>query len=453
MGDADAAVRDPLAGEVTEVVSHLIRNACVNDGTAASGGEERSATLLAGLLDVPGVDVRTYEPSPGRRSLVASIEGTDPSAPSLCLMGHTDVVPVTPEHWTRDPFGGEVVDGEVWGRGAVDMLNITGSMGVAVARLAASGFRPRGTLVYLAVADEEALGTHGAKWLLDHERDAVRCDYLVTESGGVQMPTGRGPAVTVNVAEKGAAWARLRIEGTPGHASRPLLTDNALVKAAEVIRRVADYRPRAEIHDTWRRFVGELGLPSDVAEALLDPDRVLETCLAYEDPSRARAWHACTHTTFAPTIAHGGTKTNVIPDVVDLDIDIRTLPGQTGADVEAMLVEAIGPDLLDSVRITVVAPESATASPVDTRLWHAIERVVATLTPDARPIPGMMVGATDGRFFRRAGTVAYGFGLFSPRMSIDRWSSMFHGNDERVDVESLCLSTLLWERLAVEFLG
>ena len=131
-------------------------------------------------------------------------------------MGHTDVVPVNPDGWQRDPFGGEVVDGDVWGRGAVDMLNLTATMAVAFRDLARSGFTPRGTLVYLAVADEENLGTWGAEHLLDHERDAVQADYVVTEAGGFQMPTPRGPRLPVIVGEKGSYWCRITVRGTPG---------------------------------------------------------------------------------------------------------------------------------------------------------------------------------------------------------------------------------------------
>ena len=142
-------------GESTELLQALIRNACVNDGSVGSGGEERSVAVLQSYLEGSGIDLETFESAPGRSNLVARIEGTDPNAPALLLMGHTDVVPVSPEHWSHDPFGGELVDGEVWGRGAVDMLNLTASMAVATKRLARSGFAPRGTLIYLAVADEE----------------------------------------------------------------------------------------------------------------------------------------------------------------------------------------------------------------------------------------------------------------------------------------------------------
>ncbi|MGH9262992.1 MAG: M20/M25/M40 family metallo-hydrolase, partial [Acidimicrobiales bacterium] len=178
--------------EVTDLLQHLIRNACVNDGTRESGNEARSADLLAGYFEGSGVDIERYEPAPGRTSLVARIAGRRADAPTLLLMGHTDVVPANEDGWQRDPFGGELVDGEVWGRGAIDMLNLTASMAVATRRLAVDGFRPDGTLIYLAVADEEALGTWGAEHLSRHEIDAIGADYVITESGGIPVPGGDG---------------------------------------------------------------------------------------------------------------------------------------------------------------------------------------------------------------------------------------------------------------------
>src|SRR5690242_14309609 len=164
-------------------------------------------------------------------------------------MGHTDVVPVNPDGWSRDPFGAEVVDGFVWGRGAVDMLNLTATQAVAFRRLAASGFRPRGTVSFLAVADEENRGVWGADWLLEHERDAVYADYVLTESGGYQMPTPDGVRLPVLAAEKGTFWSKLRFRGTPGHGSAPYRTDNALVAAARAVERLAAYEPTTTIHD------------------------------------------------------------------------------------------------------------------------------------------------------------------------------------------------------------
>ncbi|HCP61385.1 MAG TPA: peptidase M20 family protein [Actinobacteria bacterium] len=440
--------------EVTDLLQHLIRNACVNDGTAVSGQEVRTVDVLQSYLEGGGLDVERYEPVPGRASLVTRIEGSDPNAPSLCLMGHSDVVPVNENGWTRDPFGGELVDGVVWGRGAVDMLNLTSSMAVAVKHLADSGFRPKGTLVYTAVADEEALGTHGAKWLVEHERDAVVTDYVVTEMGGMRMPlpSPSGPKLPVMVAEKGTYWCRLTVKGTPGHGSMPLRTDNAVVKAAVIVQRLAEFRPEAQMHDVWRRFVDAADLLPELRETLLDPEKVVAFAETFPDVGMARMVHAATHTTISPNIVHGGQKTNIIPDRVDLELDIRTLPGQTSGDVRAMLADALGPELFASVDITAQSDDESTASSLDNPLWDSITKVTEAMVPGTRTMPFLLVGATDARFFRRAGSIAYGYGLFSERIPFAQFMSMFHGDDERVDQESLDLSTNLWEALATDLL-
>jgi acetylornithine deacetylase/succinyl-diaminopimelate desuccinylase-like protein len=443
-------VGDDPTGEVTELLQQLIRNACVNDGSAGSGHEIRSAEVLQGHLEGAGLDVQRYEPTPGRASVVARIEGSDPSAPTLLLMGHTDVVPAT-EGWRHDPFGGELIDGEVWGRGAIDMLNLTSSMAVAVRRLARSGFRPKGTLVYLAVADEEANGEHGAQWLTERATDAVGADYVVTESGGIQMPTAAGVRLPAVVGEKGSYWCRLTIHGTPGHASTPLRSDNALVKAAEVVRRLAEHRPETSVHDLWRRFVEGMAFPAEMAEAMVDPGRLPELLDTLPD-GLAKQAHACTHTTFAPTVMRAGTKTNIIPDVVHLEVDIRTLPGQSGADVRAELETILG-DLGPSVEVAATSDDPSTASAIDTPLWDSMARVTGALVPGSALVPLLSVGATDARFFRRLGVPSYGFGLFSPQLGFDQYTQMFHGDDERIDQGSLRLSTELWEALAVDFLG
>ena len=436
---------DPTA-EVTEVLQAFIRNACVNDGSADSGEEVRSADLVTNYLQGSGLDLEYYEPHAGRRSVLAKIEGSDPTAPGLMLMGHTDVVPVNPDTWSRDPFGGELEDGVVWGRGAVDMLNLTASMLVAFRRLADSGFRPRGTLSYLAVADEEASGTYGAEWLLDHELDAVRTENVITESGGFQMGSRGGIRLPVMVEEKGAMWSKLTVKGTPGHGSQPHRTDNAVLKAAQIVQRIGAYRPPARVSETWRRFVEGMQLP----EELSDPAK-LDGVIDGLPLGASRLFHSCTHTTMSPNVAHGGTKVNMIPDRATVAVDIRTLPGVSADDVVAMLADACG-DLWDEVEYE-VRDDGATASPIDTPLWDAMGRVTSRLCEGSALVPMMMVGGTDNRYFRRAGAVGYGFGLFSERLRFEDFASMFHGNDERVDQESLRLSTELWIALAHEFLG
>ncbi len=437
---------DDLTKEATALLQDLIRNECVNDGAVESGHEIRSSDLLTGYLEGCGADLEHYEPQPGRRSVLAKIEGSDPAAPTLMLMGHTDVVPVNPDGWTRDPFGAELDDGMIWGRGAVDMLNLTSTMAVAFKHLAHSGFTPKGTLMFLGVADEEALGTWGAKYLIEHELDAMRSDYVITESGGYQVPTPMGTRLPIMVEEKGTFWSKIVVHGTPSHASQAYKTDNALVTAAEIVRRISEFRPEVQIGDTWRRYVEGLGFPS----GLTDPEQI-EGLIADLPVALGRIAHSCTHTTMAPTVVHGGTKTNIIPDRVELQVDVRTMPGQSGAAAEALLMEAIG-DLADRVEIS-SNDDPATASPVDTPLWESLSRVTGRLCEGSALVPTIMTGGTDNRFFRRAGSVGYGFGLFSQRIGFEDYARMFHGHDERVDQESLELSTQLWLALADDVLN
>jgi acetylornithine deacetylase/succinyl-diaminopimelate desuccinylase-like protein len=438
-------------GEVVELLQQLIRNKCVNDDRVESGQEIRSSDVLATYLEGTGLELETYDAAPGRRSLVARIEGSDPDAPTLMLMGHTDVVPVNPSGWRHDPFGAEVIDREVWGRGAVDMLNLTASMAVAFKGLAKTGWKPRGTLIYLAVADEEALGSYGAHYLIENEWAAVSADYVITESGGIPIASPAGVKLPVIVGEKGTFWCRLHVRGTPGHGSQPFRTDNALVKASEVVRRIGTYRPETQILDIFERFIRSMGYPEEFTDPLLNAaslDETLETLPL----GMARQFHACTHTTFAPTIIEGGTKINVIPDAVALDIDVRTLPGQSDDEIEAILADALG-DLWDSVELEIVKSEPSSASAVDTPLWETLSRVTQQWYGGSETVPFLTVGATDARFFRWKEAVGYGFGLFSTNMTFEDYGAMFHGDNERIDIDSLVLSTQLWDAVARDVLS
>ena len=443
---------DALTGQTVELLQTLIRNECVNDGTAQSGNEIRSVDVLQSFLEGAGIAIQRYEPTPGRGSLVARIEGSDPAAPSVCLMGHTDVVPVDPQGWSRDPFGGELIDGEVWGRGAVDMLNLTASMAVAVRDLARRGFRPKGDLIYFAVADEESGSKHGAQWVADHAADAIRCDYVLTESGGIHTGSPDAPFVGVNVGEKGVAWRKLRVRGTPGHGSAPFRSDNALVKAAAVIQRLAAYRPAPRFHDLWRHEVESMGLDGETTRMLLDPAHVDDTLAAMPHAGLARHLHACSHTTFSCNVIEGRMKTNTIPSAIDIGVDIRTLPGEDADDVEAHLVEALG-SLAVEVKVEIIMNDPASISRIDNPMWDALQRSVNRPFPTARLSPQLVVGFTDARILRRMGSVAYGAGLFSPDVEASEFASRFHGNDERIDVESLRLTTQFWLDVVTDLMG
>lgn len=433
---------DRLTGETVELLQALIRNACVNDGTPGSGHEDRSARLLRDELEGQGLDLQTYEPTPGRTSLVARWPGTDPDAPSLCLMGHTDVVPVSPEGWREDPFGGELIDGEVWGRGAVDMLNLTASMTVAFRDVVRSGRRYPGDVVYFAVADEEAGGDHGAKWMAAHEWDAIAADYVLTEFGGIPLHSPAGTSLLITTAEKGIAWRRLTVSGSPGHGSMPYGTDNALVKAAEVVRRLAEYSPAPHLDELWAARVAAMGLPDEHTALLLDRDGVVEGLARLPQEAVGNA-HACSHTTFSPNVVSGGVKTNVIPDRVTIEVDIRTVPGETSQHVDEHLRAALG-ELMDHISVEVIQEDESSASPIDNALWDALTSAMAESYPHARPVPSIVTGGTDARVYRSKGAVAYGAGLLSPSVGTGEFFRRFHGHDERIDVESLRLTTKLW---------
>ena len=437
----------------TELLQQMIRLGCVNTGEVDSGFETRAADLLRPLVDLPGVEVEQFGPTPERQSLVARLSGTDPTAPTLLLLGHTDVVPVDPVDWTHDPFGGELIDGWVWGRGAIDMLCVTASMAVAFADLARRGRALPGSVVFAAVADEEAGGELGADWLLRNQRDAVMADYVLTECGGTPLHTPAGMRLPVLVAEKGAAWCTLVVHGTSGHGSTPIIGDNALVKAAEVVQRLAAYRPLGQIHDTWRAYVAAMGFEAELEKILLDPAAIAEWAAGHHDKGFAADCHACTHLTISPNVLRADGKTNTIPGRVELEVDIRTLPGQTQADVRELLVELMG-ELAASVDIQFMADAwEATASPVDSPLWDAVVRASAAVYPDARCVPAITPGGTDARFYRREGSVSYGYGLFSRELSFDDYVAMFHAANERVDVCSMQLMEALWSDVAVDLLG
>jgi acetylornithine deacetylase/succinyl-diaminopimelate desuccinylase-like protein len=431
-----------LTGETVELLQALIRNQCVNDGTPESGFEDRSARLLRDELEGTGVDLQLFEVAPGRTSLIARYRGTDPDAPSICLMGHTDVVPVSPEGWSRDPFGGELIDGEVWGRGAVDMLNLTSSMAVAFRHIISSGKRYPGDIIYFAVADEEAGGVYGAEVLIEEQWDALQCDFVLTEYGGIPIGAPDGPTVLVTTSEKGLGQRRLIVSGEPGHGSMPFATDNALVKAAEIVRRITAYNPKADIDEEFANRVKAMNFGADVEAGLLDPGRITEA-LTQIDPKMARNLHACCHTTFSPNVIHGGLKTNIIPDKVVLDVDIRTLPGEQDSDIQAHLDAALG-EMAAEVTFESLSSDPSSSSPAHTPLWDALAGAVNVAYPNSTLLPSMVTGGTDARFFRRKGVVAYGAGLLSAKVSLADFFTRFHGHDERIDVDSLTLTTQLW---------
>ena len=440
-----------MTDEVITLLQRLIRNRCVNDGTPESGHEHRSVETLTEFF---GVEGETFETTPGRQSLLYRVEGSDSDAPSLGLAPHIDVVPVEASGWTQDPFGAEIVDGLVYGRGAVDMLNVTAAMAMAARPYITGQLRPRGDLLFVALADEEAGGALGAMPLTEQRWDDVQVDYMLTEVAYPQISYSTKPAIPVATGEKGAFWSMLRATGTPGHGSAPFGSDNALRKMVEAVHGIfAEPMPVVITHE-WEEFVSSLDLEPEVKQALIDPDRVddaLET-LAIDDPLFARYAHAVTHLTISPNVLEAGVKSNVIASQAKSSIDIRALPGIDRSFVDSFLYKAMG-SARDDVDIEPIQDFEATQSTIGNPLWDAIADTVEEMEGHRRLLPAIMNVATDARFWRKRGTIAYGVGLFDDRMDFSEMLALFHGHDERVSVESVERTTVLYEKVLARFLG
>jgi len=440
-----------MSTNVVGLLQELIRNQCVNDGTTESGHEHRSVRTLVEYLGREG-DV--FEPAPGRQTLIYRVEGSDPEAPTLALAPHLDVVPVDASGWSRDPFAAEVVDGFVFGRGAVDMLNVTAAMAAAARPYINGDITPRGDLLFLGLADEEAGGGLGAHLLVNEHWDQVHADYMLTEVAYPQISYAGEDVIPVATGEKGAFWSILRSMGVPGHGSAPYGSDNALAKMVGAVHGIFEEPMPVAITTEWREFVAALDFDDATKSALVDPDRVDEAIdlLAVDDPLFARYAHAVTHLTISPNVIHGGVKANVIASSAMANIDIRSLPGMDRGFVDSHLRKAMG-NARDEIDIEPFMDIESTVSPTGNPLWEAIEDSVEAIEGHRRLLPTTMTVGTDARFWRKKGTIAYGVGLYDDRMDFSEMLALFHGHDERVTVESVERTTRLYSEILQRFLG
>jgi acetylornithine deacetylase/succinyl-diaminopimelate desuccinylase-like protein len=421
MGSSVTAVS--LRQEVTELLQELIRI----DTTNPPGNETAAAELLRDYLEESGVQCELYAKIPERANLVARIPGRG-DGPRFLFLSHTDVVLADASEWSADPFGGELRDGEVWGRGALDMKGQVAAEAVSIASLAREGFEPSGDLIFCATADEEVGAGFGASWLCEEHPDAVRCDYLVNEGSGDRVELGGKPYFLCSVAEKMSAPFRLRVLGRSGHASMPGIADNALVKAAPLISALGAYKPE-------RHLIPEVAalIETVTGERPTSPDAVLESARAVA-PLLAEMVEPLLSMTLSPTMATASQKRNVIPAVCDIVVDSRLLPEMTTEDQQSVVREVLGEG---DYELEVLESHGGTRSAIETPLWDAVSSWVESVDPGARPAPICVAGFTDSHWFREAfGTVAYGF--FPSRvMPIETAARLIHSADERVPVEDL----------------
>lgn len=429
------------AAEVLRVTRDLIRIDTTN------GNETEAARYLAEYLQEAGVEAELVARDPARANLVARLPGSG-EAPSLAYVGHLDVVPADARDWTHPPFAAVVDDdGFLNGRGAVDMKNEVAARCVAVAELARSGFRPRGDLWLLMVADEEdGAADVGMRWLLEARPD-IRPDLAVNEGGGQRLELADGRTVlTLSVGEKGTQPVRVTAVGEAGHASTPTIGQNAVPLLGELLRRIGAGLPTQEgsalLDHTLGVLLGEV--PDDL-DAGLSRAASLHPALAHSLPPLAG-------TTMAPTLLHGSEARNVMPARAWVELDCRILPDTTPDDVLAAVASRLGED----VRHELTLPEETvpgSASPAVGVVPDAIAAVLAELDPGSALLPILCPGYTDSSFLRFAGgTAAYGFSPFrsTPAHVLDEG---VHNADERVHVDDLTLSVEFHLALARRLLG
>jgi acetylornithine deacetylase/succinyl-diaminopimelate desuccinylase-like protein len=412
--------------EVAALASDLIRIDTSNPGDHSGPGERTAAEHVAALLAEAGLQPEVLESHPKRASVVARISGTDSSRPALLIHGHLDVVPADAGDWRVDPFSGEVTDDCVWGRGAVDMKDMDAMVLAVVRQRLAEGRRPSRDIVLAFVADEEAGGTWGARWLVEKHPDLFEgVTEAIGEVGGFSATIGGRRLYLIQTAEKGMAWLRLTARGTAGHGSM-IQPDNAVTAVAEAVARIGrhEWPPRQTeaAYAFLREACAALGIeftPSD-----------LPSVLAKLGPI-ARMVGATISNTVNPTMLAAGYKVNVIPQVATAQVDGRFLPGyeeEFFAEVDALL----GP----GVQREFVHHEIAVETSFDGDLLAAMSAAILAQDPDGRLVPYCLSGGTDAKSFSRLGIRCFGFAPLRLPPDLD-FAGMFHGVDERVPVDAL----------------
>jgi len=445
----DPAAWDRAHDELVGSLGALIRLRTVNP----PGDEILAADYLAGVLADAGLRPEVEEPFPGRASIACRLRGDGTGGEPLLLLSHLDVVPAPPQLWTHDPFGGDVADGYVWGRGAVDMKGMV-AMEVAIVRMLAAEAREAGRdpasdpvpglrrdVLFASTADEEAGGWQGAAWVVEQRPEWLRAAGALNECGGVSVELGGRRFYPIQVAEKGFVVYRITVHGTWGHGSMPR-PDNAAVRAAAVVTALAEPEP-ARPTPVMERFVDsvadELGGPTgDLARRILDPDprRADDALERVCDPTMARAARALLRDTISPDVIAAGVKYNVIPGVAEVELDCRTVPGTTEAELRARIVERLGGELAGHCDIEAVNVGPAVETSSDSDLYRLLAATLVEHDPEAVPLPVMAPFATDAKHTAKLGVPTFGF---SPlRLDpAERFLDRFHGVDERVSLEAL----------------
>jgi acetylornithine deacetylase/succinyl-diaminopimelate desuccinylase-like protein len=421
--------------EVVDICRDLVRIDTSNPGDHSGPGERAAAEYVAGFLAGAGIEPVVLESHPKRTSVVARIGGQDGSRPGLLVHGHLDVVPANAPDWRHDPFSGEIADGCVWGRGAIDMKDMDAMMLAVVRQRLREGRPPARDVVLAFTADEEAGGTWGARWLVDNHPDLFEgVTEAVGEVGGFSMMLGRQRLYLLQTAEKGMAWMRLTARGTAGHGSM-IQPDNAVTELAEAIGRLGRHEWPTRLIPSVRAFLEGASEALGIEFMPNDPGLVLSKI-----GTVSRVIGATLKNTVNPTVLRAGYKVNVVPQTATAEIDGRFLPGYE-EEFFAELDRVLGPGVTREVIHSDIALETTP----DGDLYTAMTRALVEEDPDGRVIPYCLSAGTDAKSFSRLGLRCFGFTPLRLPPDLD-FSGMFHGIDERVPVEGLRFGARVLDR-------
>ena len=422
--------------EVVDICRDLIRIDTTNPGDHSGPGERRAAEYVAGLLSEVGVHPTVLESHPKRTSLVARVEGNDRSRPALLIHGHLDVVPANALDWRRDPFAGEIADGCVWGRGAIDMKDMDAMVLAVVRQRMREGRRPERDVVLAFTADEEAGGNWGAGFLVKEHADLFEgVTEAIGEVGGFSVSVGDQRMYAVQTAEKGLAWMRLTATGTAGHGSM-IHTDNAVTALAEAVGRVGRHQWPTQLPDATRAFLTQASQALGVEFDPQDPASIIGKL-----GGMSKMIGATTQHTANPTGLKAGYKVNVIPQAANAELDGRFLPGRED-EFFAQLDELLG----KAVKREFIHHDIALETTADGHLWDAMAAALNAEDPDGIVVPYCLSAGTDAKWFSKLGIRCFGFSPLRLPPQLD-FAGMFHGIDERVPTDALTFGVRVLDRL------
>jgi len=439
--------------EVTSFLSGLIR---INT-TNPPGNETAAAKYVAETLEQDGFKCELFESEAGRGSVVTRLKGVN-RKPSLLLLSHLDVVAASAKEWSVEPFSGEVKDGFVWGRGALDMKGMTAVEVMALKLLKRNNVKFKGDVILAATADEEKGGEAGAGWLVQNHSDKVYADYVLNEGAGMAMKIDGRNIFTINTAEKGILWFKVKAGGTPCHGSVPGAADSAILRMNKVVEKLSSFRPEILLVPTVKQYVSELAKSSefrDLSALLRNPaqsDQILDK-LAQKEKYLAEELRARLRMTVTPTIIHGGVKENIIPSECEAVFDCRVLPGQNPTNALSEIKRLLKDAGLDKLSFEIIQANDPSESPLSTPLYKLMVKVLKEFEPQCSSTPVMLTGGTDSRFFRRMGSVCYGFHPVRPETSYSEMQETIHGIDERISTENLVFGTSVLYNVIERFMS